>query len=266
MLNKLKRVVIKEELVALTGDFRSAVILNQFIYWTERMKDIDKYIKEETDRASKELMEVNINTTDGWIYKTAEQLNEELMLGRSVATIRKYIKQLVERGLISQRRNPVYKWDNTLQYRVDLYKVQLELAKLGYALEGYKMLTNITIAEKPIEDTKEASNDNVINLHNKKAPVVPPTEAKKVSITNLPNNNTNISQDDSNGNTNDKKVFVPKFNLNPKIHKGLPTNFLNYGNEKELEQMLLDSQKSKFSKEKIPSSDINIFLNQKNKE
>ena len=43
-MNKLKRVVIKQELVELTGDYRPALILNQFIYWTERMKDTDKYI------------------------------------------------------------------------------------------------------------------------------------------------------------------------------------------------------------------------------
>ena len=43
-MKKLKRAVIKEELVELTGDFRPALILNQFIYWIERMYDADKYI------------------------------------------------------------------------------------------------------------------------------------------------------------------------------------------------------------------------------
>ena len=45
-MTKLKRVVIKQELVELTGDYRAALILNQFIYWTERMRDTDKYIRE----------------------------------------------------------------------------------------------------------------------------------------------------------------------------------------------------------------------------
>ena len=31
-MTKLKRVVIKQELVELTGDYRAALILNQFIY------------------------------------------------------------------------------------------------------------------------------------------------------------------------------------------------------------------------------------------
>ena len=146
-MKPLKRVVIKEELVELTGDYRPALILNQFIYWIERMYDADKYILEEKERALKEDMEINISESKGWVYKTAEELSEELMTGMSKSTIGRYIKQLVEKGYLHQRRNPKYKWDKTMQYRVDLYKVQLDLAKLGYALEGYRLLPNIQIVE-----------------------------------------------------------------------------------------------------------------------
>lgn len=154
-MEKLKRVVIKQELVELTGDFRPALILNQFIYWTERMFDTDKYIKEERERASKYEEDVNIDECNGWIYKKASDLNDELMVGMSNPTIGKYITQLVEAGYLTQRRNPKYKWDKTLQYRVDMYKVQKDLGKLGYALEGYKLLPNIEIAEEPIEVIEE---------------------------------------------------------------------------------------------------------------
>ena len=147
-MKPLKRVVIKEELVELTGDFRPALILNQFIYWIGKMYDTDKYILEEKERALKHDTSVSIEETNGWVYKTAEDLNEELMVGMSKATIRKYIKQLIDMGYIHERRNPKYKWDKTMQYRVDLYKVQLDLAKLGYALEGFKLLPNIIISEE----------------------------------------------------------------------------------------------------------------------
>ena len=153
-MKPLKRVVIKEELVELTGDFRPALILNQFIYWIERMKDADRYILEEKERASKEHLEVSIDESNGWIYKTAEELNEELMVGMSKATIGKYINQLVEAGYLNKRNNPKYKWDKTLQYRVDLYKIQKDLAMLGYALEGYKLLPNIEIVD--IDESKKA--------------------------------------------------------------------------------------------------------------
>ena len=79
-MKPLKRVVIKEELVELTGDFRPALILNQFIYCIEKMYDTDKYILEEKERALKHDMEVSIDESKGWVYKTAEELNEELIL------------------------------------------------------------------------------------------------------------------------------------------------------------------------------------------
>ena len=177
-MKPLKRVVIKEELVELTGDFRAALILNQFIYWIGKMYDTDKYILEEKERALKHDTSVSIEETNGWVYKTAEDLNEELMVGMSKATIRKYIKQLIDMGYIHERRNPKYKWDKTMQYRVDLYKVQLDLAKLGYALEGFKLLPNIiiseeaelieekektpTFAEVEAEDFKNNLNNNII--------------------------------------------------------------------------------------------------------
>ena len=233
----LKRVVIKEELVELTGDYRPAIILNQFIYWSERIKDVDKYINEETERALKDNLEVNIDTSNGWIYKSSEELNEEIMLGMSVATIRKYIKQLVDAGYLKQRKNPKYKWDNTIQYRVDIYKIQLDLAKLGYALEGYKLLPNIQIVQ---EDSK-------------KAPTEPPVEARRTCNTDTSkkqNNYTdNIPQNDKTYNKNSYRNNCKNkgVKLNPKIHKGLSTKFLEYGTEEELEISLKEVQGNKFN-------------------
>jgi len=67
---KLKRVVIQEELVALTGDHLNALILKQFLYWGERVQDFDKFIAEEKERDPDAAME----STHGWIYKSAEEL------------------------------------------------------------------------------------------------------------------------------------------------------------------------------------------------
>ena len=184
-MKKLKRVVIKEELVELTGDYRPAIILNQMLYWTERMFDTDNYIREEKTRALNNDTEINIMESKGWIYKTAEDLNEELMVGMSTPTIRKYIKQLVEQGYLVQRKNPKYKWDKTIQYRVDLYKIQLDLGKLGYALEGYRLLPNIQIVEE-VEEIEESENIEV-DENKKDLPV----GADK------PNENQNINDNNS---------------------------------------------------------------------
>ena len=226
-MKPLKRVVIKEELVELTGDFRPALILNQFIYWIEKMYDTDKYILEEKERALKHDMEVSIDESKGWIYKTAEELNEELMIGMSVPTIRKYIKQLVEKGYLIQRRNPKYKWDKTMQYRVDLYKVQLDLGKLGYVLDGFKLLPNIKIVEEIeiVEEVKEESEDIKEN-ENKEAPTFAEVEAEE-NLENLiddniipqkeENNASNFMEDDIEAKNKklmeQEKQFVPSFNM-----------------------------------------------------
>ena len=226
-MKPLKRVVIKEELVELTGDFRPALILNQFIYWIEKMYDTDKYILEEKERALKHDMEVSIDESKGWIYKTAEELNEELMIGMSVPTIRKYIKQLVEKGYLIQRRNPKYKWDKTMQYRVDLYKVQLDLGKLGYVLDGFKLLPNIKIVEEIeiVEEVKE-ENEDIKENENKEASTFAEVEANK-NLENLIDDNIIPQEEENNASdymednieTKNKKLieqekqFVPSFNM-----------------------------------------------------
>lgn len=240
-MKPLKRVVIKEELVELTGDFRPALILNQFIYWSERMYDADKYIMEEKERALKEDLVINIDESKGWIYKTAEELGEELMTGMSKSTLGRYIKQLVEKGYLIQRRNPKYKWDKTYQYRVNLYKIQLDLGKMGYVLEGYKLLPNIKIVEETetveiVEEVKEESEDIKEN-ENKEAPTFAEVEAnknlekqidnniihgnKEKYTTNLIENEENISsecEDDDIEAKNKKlmeqeKQFIPSFDM-----------------------------------------------------
>jgi len=132
---KLHVAVIREELVALTGDMQSAVCLGQMLYWAERTSDTDSYIMEEQKRDPSSMME----PTHGWIYKTANELNEETMLGASESTIGRRLKGLVDAGWLRRRRNPRYKWDKTWQYRPDLQKIVNDLAVIGCALSGYSL-------------------------------------------------------------------------------------------------------------------------------
>ena len=225
-MKPLKRVVIKEELVELTGDFRPALILNQFIYWSERMYDADKYILEEKERALREDLVVNIDESKGWIYKTAEELSEELMTGMSKSTVGRYIKQLVEAGYLIQRKNPRYKWDKTYQYRVNLYKIQLDLGKMGYVLEGYKLLPNIKVVEE-VESIEEVCVNEVETIkkdENKEAPTFAEVEANETLKNKIDNNiisqnKENYASDFMEEDIEDKnkrlmeqeKGFVPKF-------------------------------------------------------
>ncbi|MFW6377752.1 MAG: hypothetical protein ACOCZ5_03800 [bacterium] len=135
-MEKLKRAVIKEELVELTGDYKLAIVLNQFLYWTERVgfDRYNKWIEEETNRERNDVKDLK----GGWIYKTSEELINEIMIGVSVSTVRRYIKKLINQGYLIERDNPKYKWDNTKQYRINLINIVIDLDKINYHLEGYK--------------------------------------------------------------------------------------------------------------------------------
>lgn len=139
---RIKKAVIREDLLSITGDYRRAIILNQFIYWAERVQDADAFIKYENDIAIKNGEEER-ELLYGWIYKTADDLAEEIMLGLSASQVRKYTSDLVKMGYISKRNNPKYKWDRTLQYRVNLNKIAKDLYEKGYPLSDY----NISICD-----------------------------------------------------------------------------------------------------------------------
>lgn len=135
---KIKKAVIREDLLSITNDYRKAIILNQFIYWSERVSDADKFIKKENEIA-KNNGEEERELFYGWIYKTAEELADEVMLGLSASQIRRYISDLVDMGYISKRNNPKYKRDRTLQYRVNLVNIAKDLKKNGYPLSDYRI-------------------------------------------------------------------------------------------------------------------------------
>lgn len=135
---KIKKAVIREDLLSITKDYRKAILLNQFIYWAERVSDADKFIEKENEIA-KNNGEVERELFYGWIYKTAEELADEVMLGLSASQIRRYINDLVDLGYLSKRNNPKYKWDRTLQYRVNLVNIAKDLKKNGFPLSDYKI-------------------------------------------------------------------------------------------------------------------------------
>lgn len=155
---RLKRVVIKEELVALTGHHISALALNQLLYWT-----FDLFMVEEAQRAGPEH---ELPLTHGWIYKSAKELIDELMLDCSPQTMRRYLAKIIEGGWIEERDNPKNKWDQTKQYRADIRQIQTDLLALGFALEGYelppfsKMEIGASNLDDPSSDLEDRSDKN----------------------------------------------------------------------------------------------------------
>jgi len=150
---KLKRAVIKEELVVLTGVCLKAVVLNQFIYWSERTRDFDAFIEEERKRNP----ETVVNLTHGWIYKSAKELSDEVMIG-SHDTVARKLAELVKDGWIKRRNNPNYTWDRTYQYRPAIREIQVALQELGYALDGYPLVINRECITQSAESNAQSAS------------------------------------------------------------------------------------------------------------
>lgn len=182
---RIKKAVIREDLLSITNDYRKAIILNQFIYWSERVSDADKFIQKENEIAMSNGEEER-DLFYGWIYKTAEELSDEVMLGLSASQIRRYISDLVDMGYISKRNNPKYKWDRTLQYRVNLVNIAKDLKKNGYPLSDYR----IEIPEN------EKSNAHECAINNE--PMKNQTQVSDRAIPENTTENTNIDYDTDN--------------------------------------------------------------------
>ena len=138
-LRKLKRVVIKEEIVAITGgDTNLAIVLGQLMYWQERVNDYDQYIDEEECRCRSNGTEHDFYHTYGWIYKKASELIDECMLNVSDKSMRLYLKKLEDMGFISSRDNPHHKWDKTKQYSVNTVNILKAVKQHGYTgIDGF---------------------------------------------------------------------------------------------------------------------------------
>lgn len=252
-VNKIKKAVLREDLLAITGDFRKAIILNQFIYWSERVSDADKFIEKENEIA-KNNGEEERELFYGWIYKTADELAEEIMLGLSASQVRRYVRDLVDMGFISKRNNPKYKWDRTLQYRVNLVNIAKALKEKGYPLSEYKIelpdgLSNV-----------HGCTINEAHMENQSAPdayAIPETTTREYNsdITNTENKDFILS--------NKEKKTLPKNGKGSKTSAPNNINILDINNipSRTTEQKeVYRKQKQKNRSEKYRDEDVPQIL------
>ncbi|MEV2909467.1 hypothetical protein ABNF65_12660 [Paenibacillus larvae] len=139
---KLRRCVIKEEFVSLTGDAVSAAILNQMIFWAELVNESDQEILNKIKAYEKIGDRLNVanlkkQLKNGWFWKAAKEMAEEIMFSTRQTVDRK-MRALVKKGFMECRPNPDPRYV-TNYYRVNLGYIQSELHKLGFSLEGYAL-------------------------------------------------------------------------------------------------------------------------------
>ena len=178
---RLNRVILREEFVALvnaycheppkkkvSAPYITAILLSQLLYWETKCRDYDSFRIEEHERLERFAQgreqraeaQQPLVLTHGWIYKSAQELSEETMLGLADSTILVHLRRLLSIGVLEKRNNPNYHWDRRLQYRVNTIRLRQLLFAIGYNLEGWPILPEdyhlADIATPPFSKTGDA--------------------------------------------------------------------------------------------------------------
>lgn len=194
-LKRIKKSVIREDLVAITGNMCEAVILNQFWYWSQRISDADILIEKENEIARRNGEEEK-EPFYGWIYKTVEEMADETMLGLSIKQTRVHIKRLVEKGFLLERHNPKYKWDRTIQYKINLVNIARALMENGYPLSDYRIEMPETLENMHFTFLPHGKDEKV-KSNRKKMDVQTSEKVKAIPYITTKTTNTDITSIDS---------------------------------------------------------------------
>jgi hypothetical protein len=133
-----KKVVLREDFMELTKDINQALVLSQMLYWTKKIDNLNDMILEENKRLA-EHGQPQIEYFHGWIWKSARQMKEELFHALSEDAIQRAFVALADKGIFIKRRNPNFKYDRTLQYRIDLVLLRRMLKDIGVEFTDFQL-------------------------------------------------------------------------------------------------------------------------------
>lgn len=137
----LRKAMVREEFYRLTEDFFLALVLNQFNFYQLATKNVLGFIEQENARSKvQDIDDGYIQPIEGWFYKSAEQLCQELMHPFKRTKAQELMQKLVDRGWVMVRNNPTMKWDRVKQYRLDLNLLHWDLMELGFTLPNWDTL------------------------------------------------------------------------------------------------------------------------------
>ena len=118
-----RRVIVKEEIVAITGDMNLAIVLSQIL-------DLSKCVNKDDDLKNGVTFE--FDGCDVWMSVSANNLLDKCLLNISDRSMRAYLNKLCDMGFISSRRNPLCKFDTTMQYMVNFDCILKAIIAKGY--------------------------------------------------------------------------------------------------------------------------------------
>lgn len=140
LFTRMKKAVLREDMMALTQDVTQAMVLGQMLYWTKTLDKVNDWLFEENKRlAEVELPQHEYNY--GWIYKSAREMREDLMNAFSEDAIQRAFSALVTKGVLMKRNNPIVRYDRKLQYRIDIVFLRRLLKDRGYEMTDFQLAT-----------------------------------------------------------------------------------------------------------------------------
>jgi hypothetical protein len=136
----IRKVVLREDLMALTGDLCQSMVLGQMIYWTKTLDKINDWLFEENKRlAESDMPQHDYNY--GWIWKSAREMRADLFNAFSEDSIQRAFTALTSKGVLMKRNNPYLRYDRKLHYRVDLVLLRRLLRECGFEMSDFKLIS-----------------------------------------------------------------------------------------------------------------------------
>ncbi|MEH7114521.1 hypothetical protein V7124_19470 [Neobacillus niacini] len=204
---KLKVAVIREELVELTGDAISALVLNQAVLAHSSTEKMDEGTEEminnlismgQVDMAN-QIKETSLR--DGWFYKSPNSFFKEIMIS-SRSTVKRRLEDLVEKGWlikggqffkeIKNKKGEVieHSW-----WKVNIPKLRKDLFLLGYALHGYSIWSpeeenqqSVDNLEDPVHHEQGGVHHEQGGVHSEHGPVHDEHQHRLLNIDNYKDN------------------------------------------------------------------------------
>jgi hypothetical protein len=133
-----KVAVIREHFLLLTGDLTEAAVLNQLLFWTDIVNKNDEQLIDEIEELEKQgkiqvAKEKENEIREGWFFKSAKKLSEEIMLA-APSTVGKKLQSLEKKGLIQGKRSDDP--NEAKYYKVNLPVLRSKLLEIGFTLKG----------------------------------------------------------------------------------------------------------------------------------
>lgn len=161
----LKKISLQEGLMALTRNTSQALLLSQFLQWTQDCYGFDEILAEENkERTRLGQGPANVAPREGWFYASLQGMADACMLLSSQKSLESFVATLLQQGWLEMR--PATPCAQKCQYRVNLGALEADLKKIGYGLPGF--------TSDPAENAAPLLSDPLPQEHAKKNKGAPP--------------------------------------------------------------------------------------------